>query len=967
MPEQPRHIRIFLSSPGDVADERGLALDVLDKLPYDPLLRGKITLEIVAWDKPGADTPMLATTTPQEAINQGLPLPGQCDIVIVIFWARMGTPLPDKYKKPDGERYFSGTEWEYLNAFDEAQKTGLPLLVVYRRMEDVALNPRDDDFMAKYEQWQRVQAFFADFVNPDGSIEQGYNQYQTPEEFRQKFETHVRVLIKRLLEKPEREIPVPSVRKPGVKQIDFEPWQGSPFPGLRAFTPADEPIYFGRGRKTDALIKKVAESRFVAVVGASGSGKSSLVGAGLIPRLEDNAISSENVGSKDWHVVRFTPGGDKDSRDNPFAALFNGLAEELPALRPNPMEARRVKLNFVSDMTEAPETLLDICETAMDGAPEWSEVLLFVDQFEELFTVVDKKHLEPFVRMLSAMAEGQRTRVIVTMRSDFYHRCVDVPALSQLLEDGSFPLSVPTAGALYQMITRPAERAALEFDDNLPEQILDDVGTDPGALALMAYALDELYEIAEKRGDQCLTFADYAALDGVQGAIGIRAESVFDGLAGDSASKEQALHQVFHGLIEVDERGTATRRREVLRPDEVEDEILAMIYAFADARLLTTSSDNHVATVEVAHEAILRNWERLADWIEETADDRRLIRRIEREARIWADRGKPKHMRPNAEELNEFHAALERLQAPMPDVQDFIEPEQKRLYRELDNIDTSHKRRFDIGERLASIGDVRPGVGVKDGLLDIEWCYVDVPEHLRGKKIEFIGDEGKYGDFEVQPLYIARYLITHAQFEAFLDDPEGFDNDKWWKGLTEKYRKQEMSAATNQNTNAPRDSVSWYQCMAFTHWLNAKLPRDGWPDGAGADWTIRLPVEWEWQWAAQNGEEEREYPWGKWDKHPRANTTEAGINDRSTAVGMYPAGAAECGALDMSGNLREWCLNEYKEPANVGLSGTATRVLRGGAFDCLQDSAACASRNYLSPSYGSGRNGFRLVCAASPK
>ena len=109
--QNPLHLRVFLASPGDVADERALALQVLEQLQYDPLLRGRITIETVAWDKLGAGTPMRATMTPQEAIKQGLPTPAECDIVIVIFWSRMGTLLPVDWKKPDGSQYLSGTEW----------------------------------------------------------------------------------------------------------------------------------------------------------------------------------------------------------------------------------------------------------------------------------------------------------------------------------------------------------------------------------------------------------------------------------------------------------------------------------------------------------------------------------------------------------------------------------------------------------------------------------------------------------------------------------------------------------------------------------------------------------------------------------------------------------------------------------------------------------------------------------------
>ena len=109
---RPPHLRVFLSSPGDVADERNLARRLLkDELPYDPLLRHPITrdllvtFDVVSWDDPAASTPMLATLTPQEAVNRALPKPSECDVVVIILWSRLGTPLPTEYSKPTGEPY----------------------------------------------------------------------------------------------------------------------------------------------------------------------------------------------------------------------------------------------------------------------------------------------------------------------------------------------------------------------------------------------------------------------------------------------------------------------------------------------------------------------------------------------------------------------------------------------------------------------------------------------------------------------------------------------------------------------------------------------------------------------------------------------------------------------------------------------------------------------------------------------
>ena len=128
-------VRIFLSSPGDVAEERSLARHLIDSvLPKLPHLRERVKLEPVAWDDPAARIPMLATETPQASVNAARPRPATCDIVIVILWSRMGTPLPDSVRKPNGESYLSGTEWEYEDAVSSPQQPR-PQVLVYRRTE----------------------------------------------------------------------------------------------------------------------------------------------------------------------------------------------------------------------------------------------------------------------------------------------------------------------------------------------------------------------------------------------------------------------------------------------------------------------------------------------------------------------------------------------------------------------------------------------------------------------------------------------------------------------------------------------------------------------------------------------------------------------------------------------------------------------------------------------------------------
>ncbi len=189
--ERPRlhQIRVFLSSPGDVAVERKLVREIAEGLSAEPFFRDRAVVAVVSWDDPAAQTPMLAQLTPQEAVNRGRPKPSACDIVVVILWSRMGTPLPDEYRKPDGGRYLSGTEWEYEDALSAAPQ---PDVLVYRRTERVLLDADEADLAAKLEQRDRVKRFFARFRDADGSLRGGIAEYDSPSAFANLFGKNLR-------------------------------------------------------------------------------------------------------------------------------------------------------------------------------------------------------------------------------------------------------------------------------------------------------------------------------------------------------------------------------------------------------------------------------------------------------------------------------------------------------------------------------------------------------------------------------------------------------------------------------------------------------------------------------------------------------------------------------------------------------------------------------------------------------
>ncbi|MEI7555827.1 SUMF1/EgtB/PvdO family nonheme iron enzyme [Candidatus Chlorohelix sp.] len=938
MPEQITNIRVFLSSPGDVPDERGIVLKELEGFPLRPSFREQVSFRYVAWEKAQAGAPMFASKHPQEAIDEGLPKPCQCDIVVVILWSRMGTPF--SYKGVD---YLSGTHYELLDALSNPQTHTL----IYRRTEKKQFDADDDEGIAQYK---KVRAFFDSdfFKDPDtGQIRRNVFKYDNLDEFRKKFETDLESIVLQLLKRPL--VPAILDSTPETPLFTSTIWDGSPFPGLGAFKKKHAPIFFGREHETDALVRKVSESRFVAVVGASGSGKSSLVGAGLLPRLEANSIP----GSKDWRVVQFTPGKE------PFEALFEGILETFEALRPSVFEQRRVKQTFVEDMRRDPVTLCDTLCAALAGKPEWVETLLFIDQFEELFTQAKQKELEPFTAMLGELAKHPRLRVVATLRHDFVHRAIEIPLLAELLRPGFFSLAAPTSAALSQMIARPAEMAGLKFEGGLPTLILHDTGSAAGSLALLAYLLDELYKVAVKR-DHCLTYADYEGLGGVVGAIGTRAEQVFKQLPGEEEAKKRLLERVFRELVaanEVEGQFTATRQR--VEHASFGVDALALVEAFTQARLLVMDETQ----VEVAHEALFRNWDRLRLWLEEVQEDLILKRQVKSAAAEWLKRGKPDSWRWQQERLLLVYEMKQRLEwkPEALEEEEFIEPEQARLLREINLPQTIHSRRRFIGDRLSDIGDTRRGVGTPE----IAWLPV-----APGGKLEI-----EKATFKVEPFYIAQYQITYGQYEAFVKAGDGYQNPEWWRGFPKECQPQKLQEQYTKAWNNPRDTISWYQAVAYGRWLNKRmrglqLGNPGNPQGTlfvvGGNAQIRLPTEWEWQWAAQGGEEAREYPWGVEWREGYANTAEAGLN-RAVGVGMYPQGAAKCGALDMSGNVWEWCLNKYYEPSEMAVDESGdSRVVRGGSYLNDLDIASCVYRYNLSPPLDAHSFGFRVVvCSAN--
>jgi len=648
-------VSVFISAPGDVKDELCLAIELLEQLPYDPLLLGKVSIRTVTWGKLDENTPMVASLTPQESINRGLPKPSDCDIAIFIFWSRMGTQLPLEFVKPDGNRYFSGTEWEYLDAMQGAKRNRKPKILVYRRTEVPLIGLTDPEVSERLNQWGAVEAFFESFRNSDGSIRSGFNSYSTPYEFREQLNYHLRTLIKDLFQSVSTERLGETIQSIAGTSPPL-PRIGSPFIGLRAFSPSEAPIFFGRGPEIDGLLSKMADpkERFVVVVGASGSGKTSLVSAGLIPRLEMGAIK----GSQGWDWVRLTPG---DTGDNPFRALANALVVKLP---PGERQAHELESQLRTD----PETMVQLVDEVQWRRTSSTELLLFIDQLEELFTLVTPNLRELFINFLEKAARTERLHIVATLRADFVHKCLEWTKLAKLFQNGLYLLSPPGPAALYEIVTRPAEIAGLIFEVGLVDKILNDTGTEVGSLPLLAFALARLHET--RMADGYLTFAAYENFGGIKGVIEQLAEMTFMSL---DTTAQLAMNEAFKELIEVDEYGMVYRRRSALSRVSQNPASMALIESFTAAHLLIMDLDrNGEPAVEIAHEALLRSWPRLSFWVQSISEDLRLLRQIRLAAAEWDQMGRSEDYRWAKGRLIHARQILNRLRPTLSDVEELF-------------------------------------------------------------------------------------------------------------------------------------------------------------------------------------------------------------------------------------------------------------------------------------------------------
>jgi energy-coupling factor transporter ATP-binding protein EcfA2 len=413
-----------------------------------------------------------------------------------------------------------------------------------------------------------------------------------------------------------------------------------PYRGLQAFGVDDAIFFCGRDALTKRLVDRLRTSRsgprFLAIVGSSGSGKSSLARAGLLAALKRGDIP----GSEAWPVADCKPG--KQPLRN-LAIAFTTAFRPRDKPRDEALEETLVS-ERIQRLGKEPDALYTATRLALDGSPPDRRLIVLVDQFEEAFSCPEETQCRALIDNLlcAAMEPDGQTLVVLTLRADFYERCADYKDLAKVLTSDRQSLISPMGPEeLRNAIKNPAYHAGCELDAGLTDLLLRDVQAQAGSLPLLEDALLQIWQ--HREGRRRLTIKAYDEIGGVAGALEKHAEKVYSGFTDET--EREICRRVFLRLIQVDEQGRVTKRRlefaELTPAARADSQALKTVIdrlADGDSRLLTTDQQEKELspTVELTHEALITHWGRLKKWVEDDLNDLKIHRRLEDEAARWS-------------------------------------------------------------------------------------------------------------------------------------------------------------------------------------------------------------------------------------------------------------------------------------------------------------------------------------------
>ena len=398
--------------------------------------------------------------------------------------------------------------------------------------------------------------------------------------------------------------------------------ENNPYLGLLSFKEADAERFFGRDALIAELVTRAEKTAFLAVLGASGSGKSSVVRAGLVPALKAGRLH----GSEHWRSILMRPG----------ARPVDTLAAELAKLQAGDLDQT---LHLTASLSKHTNALFLAAELLLDRT-RGQRLILIVDQAEELWTNASAKERTQFIELLLTASASSESSVItiVTMRADFLHRVAEHPALAKAIADNDVIVSLMSERELRDAIVQPADQAGAHFqNESLVDELVKQSLNRQGALPLLEYTLQALWE---KQDNGQLTWDAYRSLGGVEGALAARADQIIAKHYPEPAQKNR-LRAILLRLVQPGE-GVEDTRRVVdltsLTSNESEPtQLKNFIAPFVQERFLTTNTDHNTGheTLEIAHEALIRAWPIFKGWIDANRADLRFHLQLDEAAKEW--------------------------------------------------------------------------------------------------------------------------------------------------------------------------------------------------------------------------------------------------------------------------------------------------------------------------------------------
>lgn len=615
-----KKLRIFISSPGDVRQERMIAKRVISDL--DKVYQDYVRLESILWE----DLPLEVTGSFQSGIDYFLSQ-APIDIAVFILWSRLGSRLGNSFRKPDGTVYASGTEYEFDMMYTLWKKAQRPKIMVYVKETEPQYGKglTSSELRELLDQKDELNRFIEEkFQDRETGTNYAYWQFDKQHNFEERLRVHLTRLIRDQI----------------GGDINIREWPGNPYVGLKSYDMKESSIFCGRKSLVYDIVEKLlsetgrADKPTLFVLGESGSGKSSLIKAGILPQL-----MSETTERLSFNVEILTP---SSFRGHVYDGLVNLILRLYPSLDGNPVASDLCKgIPIDYDFKYLQHALLKSAATQIP--------LLFIDQFEEMFSdnMITEEERVRCLQLLRGLCETRQIFMIFAMRNDFYSRFTSYPDLG-LVKNFSIVVDIPNVSPadIVEIVEEPARKANLRWERNevgvsLSKQIIEDA-MKLKSLPLIEFALSELYQMCEETEE--MTFDAYERIGFLKGAVIQYANKFFSSL---TAEEQDVFKGLLGSVITVstsNDGNVLFVRKTVVRKNLEKSSVhKTVIQKLIDSHLFVAGKDaNGDSTVAFVHEILLTSWDVIKDWCQQHQDFLQSNDHYEKLARYWKSNGSQK-------------------------------------------------------------------------------------------------------------------------------------------------------------------------------------------------------------------------------------------------------------------------------------------------------------------------------------